>query len=80
MYVDKSYQLANPFQDILAKEFGAPAQSVDFQTSFEESRVVINKWIEKFTHSKIKDLLPKGIMAISFELPYISNILNLIFL
>jgi len=37
MYVDKSYQLANPFQDILTNKFGAPAQRVDFKTSSEES-------------------------------------------
>ena len=68
MYVDNSFQLANSFQDILTKQFGAPAQSVDFQTSSEESRVVINKWVEEFTHSKIKDLFPESIIAVLFEL------------
>jgi len=61
MYVDKSYQLAAPFQEILTKQFGAPAQNIDFKTSSEDSRMNINKWVEEFTHSKIKDLLPEGI-------------------
>ncbi len=71
MYIDKSYQLANPFQGVLTNKFGEPAQSVDFRTSPEDSRMVINKWVEEFTHSKIKDLLPERIMAILFQLALI---------
>ena len=60
MYVDQSYHLANSFKDKLKKYFGAPAHSVDFKTDSEESRKVINKWVEEFTNSKIQNLLPDG--------------------
>jgi len=66
MYVDKDYQLAEPFQNTLTKQFGASAQSADFKTSPEDARMVINKWVEEFTNSKIKNLLPGGIMAIIY--------------
>jgi len=66
MFVDKNYQLAEPFQNILTKQFGAPAQNVGFKTSPEDARMVINKWVEEFTNSKIKNLLPGGIMAILY--------------
>ena len=40
------------------EHFGAPAQNVNFEA--DATRLTINKWVEKYTHSKINDLLPKG--------------------
>ncbi len=60
MYVEKSFPLAEKLQTTLKNNFGALAQNVDFNEAFDEARLNINKWVEKFTHSKSKDLLPEG--------------------
>jgi len=49
------------FQSEMEQHFDAPAQSVDFRDfAVEETRVKINKWVEDFTHDKIKEILPQG--------------------
>jgi len=42
----------------LKEYFGAPAENVNFGA--EKTRLDINKWVEDFTHQKIKELLPGG--------------------
>lgn len=59
LYVAEKYKLENPFQNLLKESFGAAAQNVDF--GVDDSRIHINKWVEDFTHQKIKDLLPPGL-------------------
>jgi len=58
MYVADNYQLVSHFQSTMKEVFGAEAQSVNFGD--EATRVMINKWVEDYTHQKIKDLLPSG--------------------
>lgn len=58
MYVANNYRLVEQFQSVMKENFGAPAQSVNFGA--DDTRMTINKWVEEFTHSKIKDLLPGG--------------------
>ena len=58
MYVQENYQLLEQFQTNLKEHFGVTAQSVNFGA--EETRNVINKWVEEVTRDKIKDLRPAG--------------------
>ena len=58
MYVANNYQLSEDFQTSLKNHFGAAAENVDFAA--DETRININKWVENFTHQRIKDLLPAG--------------------
>ena len=58
LYVADKYELTDHFQTSLKENYGAPAQSVNF--AVDEARITINKWVEDFTHQKIKDLLPSG--------------------
>ncbi len=61
LYVQRDYQLMEQFQSEMEQHFDAPAQSVDFRDfAVEETRVKINKWVEDFTHDKIKEILPQG--------------------
>jgi len=62
MYVDERYPITEKFQTTLEKNFGAPAQNIDFFTAYNEARLNINKWVEEFTRSKIQNLLPEGII------------------
>lgn len=49
-----------PFLDILAKNYGAGVQTVDFVNQSEGARVLINGWVSDQTANKINDLLPQG--------------------
>lgn len=58
MYVANNYPLTDHFQSTMNNDFGAPAQNVNF--ALDETRLNINKWVQDFTHKKIKDLIPQG--------------------
>ncbi len=55
---DKEFQLT--FLDVLAENYGAGMNLVDFRNATEPTRVMINQWVESQTNDKIKDLLPPG--------------------
>jgi serpin B len=49
-----------PFLDTIAVNYGAGLNIVDFRTETEKARVTINRWVEKQTEDRIKDLIPTG--------------------
>lgn len=61
LYVSNNYRLLGDFQSTLENHFGAPAQNVDFGS--DKTRIDINKWVEDFTKTKIKNLLPGGVLV-----------------
>ena len=48
------------FLNILAQNYGAGLNLLDFKNSPEPSRVTINNWVSDQTNNRIKDLLPQG--------------------
>ncbi|XP_073703205.1 leukocyte elastase inhibitor-like [Garra rufa] len=60
LYGDQSYQFVEKFLTDAIRYYKAKLQKVDFNTKSEAARVDINKWVEKKTQAKIKDLLPQG--------------------
>ncbi|HET9420490.1 MAG TPA: serpin family protein [Nocardioides sp.] len=48
------------FLDVLASEYGAGLQAVDFRHDFEAARVAINDWTAERTEGRIEDLVPEG--------------------
>ncbi len=48
------------YLDTLAEYYGAGVETLDFAGAPEDSRKFINKWVEKKTSDRIKDLLPPG--------------------
>ncbi|HKF46385.1 MAG TPA: serpin family protein [Terracidiphilus sp.] len=48
------------YLDLVKTGYGAGLRLVDFRSSPEEVRTTINRWIEKQTNDKIKDMLPSG--------------------
>jgi serpin B len=52
--------LGPAFVQITKDQYGAPIEQLDFQKSPESARETINRWIERETHEKIKDLLGPG--------------------
>ena len=48
------------FTSGLASHYSADAHALDFGSDPNGSRLLINKWVEEKTKTKIKDLLPDG--------------------
>ncbi|KAL1258620.1 hypothetical protein QQF64_009197, partial [Cirrhinus molitorella] len=60
LYGDKRYQFVEQFLKDSEKYYLAKLEEVDFKKNSEAARININKWVEKKTQGKIKDLLPHG--------------------
>ncbi|XP_048008532.1 leukocyte elastase inhibitor-like [Megalobrama amblycephala] len=58
LYGEQSYQFVEKFLNDAKRYYEAGLEKVDFKTKSEAARVTINKWVEKKTQEKIKDLLP----------------------
>lgn len=52
-------QWQTDYLDILAQQYGAGLQEMDFQGQPEESRTAINDWVADMTEDRILDLLPE---------------------
>jgi len=60
LWVQKDFPILNEYSDSLQKYYSAKAENLDFVNNAEESRGIINKWVENKTNDKIIDLLPPG--------------------
>ncbi|KRT80205.1 hypothetical protein AMK59_8414 [Oryctes borbonicus] len=56
IYVEEGISVRSCIPELFKDEF----EKIDFARKADESRVIINKWVENQTHSMIKDLLPPG--------------------
>lgn len=62
LWGQKGYNFLPQFRQLLADNYGAGLQDVDFVKATEQARQTINTWVEKQTVHKIKELLQKGIL------------------
>ncbi|XP_058602781.1 leukocyte elastase inhibitor-like [Onychostoma macrolepis] len=60
LYGEQSYQFVEKFLNDAKRYYEAGLEEVDFKKNSVAARVNINKWVEKNTQEKIKDLLPQG--------------------
>uniref|UniRef100_A0A8C1SNX5 Serpin B6 n=1 Tax=Cyprinus carpio TaxID=7962 RepID=A0A8C1SNX5_CYPCA len=60
LYGEQSYQFVEKFLNDAKRYYEAGLEEVDFKKKSDAARVDINKWVEKNTQGKIKDLLPQG--------------------
>ena len=60
LFIEQSCQLLSEFSEDSAKFYESESESVDFVENWEKSRAHINKWVEKKTKNKIKNLIPSG--------------------
>ncbi|MBN1698018.1 MAG: hypothetical protein JW881_10930 [Spirochaetales bacterium] len=56
----KNFSFLEDFLDILAVNYGAGLNALDFMADPDASRLVINDWVSEKTEQKITDLLPPG--------------------
>lgn len=62
LWGQKDYQFLPEFLNTIEDNYNGGFNSVDFAGETEKSRLIINKWVEKKTEEKIKDLIQKGIL------------------
>ncbi|ROI33828.1 Leukocyte elastase inhibitor [Anabarilius grahami] len=60
LYGEKTFSFLPEYLDSTLKLYHADLQAVDFIGASDDSRQLINKWVEEQTESKIKDLLKPG--------------------
>jgi serpin B len=62
LWTQAGFPIEPPFLNALARDFGAPAQQVDFRGDAEGARRQINDWVAEHTEGKIGDLFAPGVV------------------
>ncbi len=62
LWGQKGYPFRGEFIKLVKDNYGAGLNEVDFAQS-EAARQTINKWVEKQTKDKIKDLIPRDVLS-----------------
>lgn len=62
LWGQRDYPFLQEFLDLLEEHYGAGLRQVDFSKALEVARQSINRWVEKQTRNKIKDLIKPGIL------------------
>jgi serpin B len=60
MWTQTGLPFEQPFLDVLARDYGAGVNPVDFSANPETARRAIDSWVSAQTHDKINDLIPEG--------------------
>jgi len=60
MFGQQNYPFKADFLDVLAADYGAGMQTVDFSGATEDARLAVNDWVASHTKERIKDILAKG--------------------
>lgn len=60
LWAQDGFSILSNFLDILAVDYGAGLNLLDFIDSPEDSQNVINKWVDDETNGRIQNLLPQG--------------------
>lgn len=68
LWAQRNYSFLSSYTDALKNFYGAEAKNVDFETSADNVRREINKWVEDKTNNKIKDLFSEGTIVPSTRL------------
>ena len=60
LWGQKDFEYLSEFLDLVAENYGAGLNLLDFVNAAEDSRLVINDWVSEQTEGKIEDLIPPG--------------------
>ncbi len=60
LWAQNGYPWKPEYKTLVSTDYAAGLFDVNFKTDAETARTTINRWVEKETREKIKDLLPKG--------------------
>ncbi|XP_055415131.1 serpin B3-like isoform X1 [Bubalus kerabau] len=74
LYGEKEFRFLQEYMDNVKKFYLASVESADFQNAAEESRKMINSWVESQTNERIKDLFPKDSLDSSTALVLVNAV------
>ena len=74
LWAQDGFSILPNFLDILAVNYGAGVNLLDFIDSPEDSRNVINNWVDDKTNGRIQNLLPQGSIDIYTRLVLVNAI------
>ena len=60
LWAQQDYPFLPEYLGLIDTYYGGKTTNLDFVTKTEESRVIINDWVEDKTNNTIKDLIPQG--------------------
>jgi len=63
LWGQEGFRFLDDFLGLLKRNYGAGLRQVDFARATEKARETINRWVEKETRDKIKDLIKPGVLA-----------------
>lgn len=63
LFGEKKYIFLQSFLDMVSKAYASPLEKMNFLTAAEESRKIINAWVEKNTENRIQNLIPEGAIS-----------------
>lgn len=63
LYGEKKYPFLQEYTNNVKKFYLASVETADFENAAEESRMMINSWVESQTNEKIKDLFPQDSLS-----------------
>ncbi len=62
LWGQKGYKFLNEYLALIEMDYGGGFNQVDFINATEEARQTINRWVEKKTNDKIKDLIGPNVL------------------
>ena len=62
LWAQKAYPLLTEYVSPVEKYYGGKVSDLDFARETENSRLIINHWVEEQTNNRIKDLIPPGVL------------------
>lgn len=68
------FTFLQPFLDVLAAEYGAGLETVDFRNDAEAARTAINAWVDEVTAHRIPELLAQGTIDAATRLALVNAI------
>jgi serpin B len=68
IWAQYDYDFTDSYLDLLAENYGAGLNLVDFVTATEAARLAINDWVSEQTKGKIEDLIPAGAIDVMTRL------------
>jgi len=60
LWAQEDFAFLDEYLNVTETYYGGKVTNLDFKTKYEESRQIINTWVEDQTNDKIKDLFPEG--------------------
>ncbi len=62
LWAQEDFKFLDDYFSIVEEYYGGKVTNLNFDEKPEESRIIINNWVEDKTNNKIKDLIPVGII------------------